>query len=76
MTAPIVRRLSRWLLKRDSLSEHLPQLYGVLRPGLRRYRRRFLVVLALLPVSAIMAMLIPYITKVAIDDHVVPAVGS
>ena len=76
MSGRLRRRLMRWALKRDSLSEHLPQLYQVLRPGLRRYRFRLVVVLALLPVSAVMAMLIPYITKVAIDEHVVPSVGS
>ena len=47
-----------------------------LRPQLARYRWRFLAVLALLPVSAGLAALVPFLMKVAVDDHLLPAVAA
>lgn len=76
MALKAIRNAVGRLLRSPSLSEHLPQLYRVLRPSLVNYRHRLVVIGALLLVSAIMAMLIPYITKVAIDEHIVPSVGS
>ena len=47
-----------------------------MRPHLARYRGRFLVVVALLPVSAGLAALVPFLMKVAVDDYVLPAVAA
>ena len=47
-----------------------------MRPHLARYRWRFAVVLALLPISAGLAALVPFLTKVAVDDYVLPAVAA
>lgn len=38
-----------------------------------RHRAKLLVVILAMPLASIMAMLIPYLTKVAIDDYIVPA---
>ena len=40
------------------------------------HRRRLLLVLLVLPVSSIMATLVPYLTKVAIDEYIVPAMQT
>ena len=45
-------------------------------PHFSRYRGRFAVVFVLLPVSAAMAALVPYLTKVAVDDYLLPAVAA
>ena len=47
-----------------------------MRPHFRRYRRHFVVVFALLPVSAVLAALVPYLTKVAVDDYLLPSVAA
>ena len=47
-----------------------------MRPHLARYRWRFAVVLALLPISAGLAALVPFLTKIAVDDYVLPAVAA
>ena len=47
-----------------------------MRPHLARYRWRFAVVLTLLPISAGLAALVPFLTKVAVDDYVLPAVAA
>ena len=47
-----------------------------MRPQLARYRWRFAAVAALLPVSAGLAALLPFLIKVAVDDHVLPAVAT
>ena len=47
-----------------------------MRPHLSRYRWRFAAVFALLPVSAGLAALVPYLTKVAVDDYLLPAVAA
>ena len=49
---------------------------AAMRPHLSRYRWRFAAVFALLPVSAGMAALVPYLTKVAVDDYLLPAVAA
>ena len=69
-------RFGRWAGRRASLSRHLPELLRILRPGLMRHRKALLLVVALLPLSAAMAALIPYLTKLAIDDYVLPAVAA
>lgn len=48
-------------------------LWQLLAPLLARQRRDLLIVLLLLPLAALAAMLVPYLTKVAIDDYIVPA---
>ena len=47
-----------------------------MQPHFVRHRWRLAAVLALLPVSAAMAALVPYLTKVAVDDYLLPAVES
>jgi len=47
-----------------------------MRPHFVRYRWRLAAVLALLPVSAGLAALVPFLTKVAVDDYVLPAVQA
>jgi ATP-binding cassette subfamily B protein len=48
-------------------------LLDVLWPLLRRYWPHWAGVLIAMPVSTVMAMLVPYLTKIAIDEHIVPA---
>jgi ATP-binding cassette subfamily B protein len=45
-------------------------------PLLKHYRPRLALALCLVPVSAVMAMLVPYLTKLAIDDAIVPATAA
>ena len=47
-----------------------------MRPHLAHYRWRFAAVAALLPISAGLATLLPFLIKVAVDDHVLPAVAT
>ena len=56
------------------LGPNAQALYTLMRPNLFRYRWRFSVIFALLPISAGLATSIPYLMKVAIDDHITPAV--
>ena len=51
-------------------------LFEMLSPLINRHRRALMVVLAMMPVASVMAMLTPYLTKVAIDDYIVPAQRS
>ena len=53
--------------------ERTPALLRMMWPRLKAYRWQALVVALLLPLSAVMAMLVPYLTKVAIDEFIVPA---
>ncbi|MBT6275029.1 MAG: ABC transporter ATP-binding protein [Chromatiales bacterium] len=69
MSGPLTQSMMRWL----SLSEHLPALYRILKPTLREHRWHLIVVAALIPISTAMATLIPYLTKIAVDDYVLPA---
>lgn len=48
----------------------------MLRPSLYRYRWRLVLVAALLPISALTATIIPYLTKVALDEYIVPATSA
>lgn len=48
-------------------------LVRVFLPLLRRYRTRLALVPVLMPLSALLAMAVPYLTKVAIDEIIVPA---
>ncbi len=48
-------------------------LWSLVRPLLLRHRVKILVSVALIPVSSLMALLVPYMTKLAIDDVIVPA---
>ncbi len=45
-------------------------------PLLARHRLRLLGALLVMPLSAVMATLVPYLTKVALDDYIVPAAQS
>ena len=47
-----------------------------MQPHFARYRWHLVTVLALLPVSAAMAALVPFLMKVAVDDYVLPAVAA
>ncbi|MCB1813056.1 MAG: ABC transporter ATP-binding protein [Candidatus Competibacteraceae bacterium] len=51
-------------------------LWGLLRPFLRPHTRRLLLVLLAIPLAALSAMAIPYLTKLAIDNYIVPAVQN
>lgn len=53
----------------SSLKQHVWELILAHRTGL-------LIALVLMPVSAVMAMLLPYLTKIAIDELIVPASQS
>ena len=53
--------------------DRMPALLRMMWPRLRAYRWLALAVLALLPLSSAMAMLLPYLSKVAIDSFIVPA---
>lgn len=65
-----------WLKRQRYLSAHLPALIEMLRPALRKERWPLLFVLMVLPVSAAMAALIPYLTQRAVDDHIMPAINA
>jgi ATP-binding cassette, subfamily B, multidrug efflux pump len=53
--------------------DRMPALLRMMWPRLRAYRWQALAVLLLLPLSSVMAMLLPYLTKVAVDEFIVPA---
>jgi len=53
-----------------------PALVRMMWPRLWGYRWRFAMVLLLLPISSLLAMIVPYLTKVAVDDHILPALES
>ena len=65
---------SRW--RRFARDGNAAAVIAAMRPHLSRYRWRFAAVFALLPVSAGMAALVPYLTKVAVDDYLLPAVAA
>ncbi|MCZ6533183.1 MAG: ABC transporter ATP-binding protein [SAR324 cluster bacterium] len=48
-------------------------LVRLLGPLLSAHRFKLLVVLAMMPISSVLAALVPYLTKVAIDSYIVPA---
>ena len=70
----LARLPSQW--RRFAREGNAAAVVGAMRPHLSRYRWRFAAVFALLPVSAGMAALVPYLTKVAVDDYLLPAVAA
>ena len=64
------------LWRRFVRNENATAVIDAMRPHFFRYRWRFAAVFALLPVSAGMAALVPYLTKVAVDDYLLPAVAA
>ena len=64
------------LWRRFVRSGNAAAVVEAMRPHLVRYRWRFAVVFALLPVSAGLAALVPFLTKVAVDDYLLPAVAA
>ena len=66
----------RPLWRRFVRSANAAAVVEAMRPHLARYRWRFAVVFALLPVSAGLAALVPFLTKVAVDDYLLPAVAA
>ena len=72
--ALLARFPSQW--RRFVRDSNAAAVIEAMRPQLSRYRWRFTAVLALLPVSAGLAALVPYLTKVAIDDYLLPAVSA
>ncbi|MDH5751503.1 MAG: ABC transporter ATP-binding protein/permease [Deltaproteobacteria bacterium] len=53
-----------------------PVLLQLMWPRLREHRWRFIMVLALVPFSALAATAVPYLTKVAVDDYIIPAMQA
>ena len=74
--ALLPRDTTGWLKRQRYLSAHLPALIDMLRPALYKERWPLLFVVLVLPVSAAMAALIPYLTQRAVDDYILPAIGS
>ena len=70
----LARLPSQW--RRFARDGNAAAVLSAMRPHLSRYRWRFAAVFALLPVSAGMAALVPYLTKVAVDDYLLPAVAA
>ena len=70
----LARLPSQW--RRFARDGNAAAVIAAMRPHLFRYRWRFAGVFALLPVSAGMAALVPYLTKVAVDDYLLPAVAA
>ena len=64
------------LWRRFVRSGNAAAVVEAMRPHLAGYRWRFAVVFALLPVSAGLAALVPFLTKVAVDDYLLPAVAA
>ena len=70
----LARLPSQW--RRFARDGNAAAVIAAMRPQLSRYRWRFAAVFALLPVSAGMAALVPYLIKVAVDDYLLPAVDT
>ena len=70
----LARLPSQW--RRFARDGNAAAVIAAMRPHLSRYRWRFAAVFALLPVSAGLAALVPYLTKVAVDDYLLPAVAA
>ncbi|MFI4982785.1 MAG: ABC transporter ATP-binding protein, partial [Nevskiales bacterium] len=62
--------------KKPAARSNRGAVWQLVRPMLFRQRFKLLIVVALIPVSTVMALLIPYLTKLAIDDAIVPAVAA
>ena len=72
--ALLARLPSQW--RRFVRGANAATVVVAMRPHFARYRWHLVAVLALLPVSAAMAALVPYLTKVAVDEYLLPAVGA
>lgn len=72
--ALLLRFPSQW--RRFFRDGNAAMVLAVLRPHLAPYRRQLITVVALLPISAGLAALIPYLIKVAVDDHLLPSVAA
>ena len=72
--ALLARVPAQW--RRFVRNENAAAVIDAMRPHFFRYRWRFAAVFALLPVSAGMAALVPYLTKVAVDDYLLPSVAA
>ena len=70
----LARLPSQW--RRFARDGNAAAVIAAMRPHLSRYRWRFAAVFALLPVSAGLAALVPYLTKVAVDDYLLPALAA
>ena len=70
----LARPPSRW--RRFFGRGNAAAVIDAMQPHFARYRWHFATVFALLPVSAAMAALVPYLTKVAVDDYLLPAVAA
>ena len=70
----LARLPSQW--RRFARDGNAAAVIAAMHPHLSPYRWRFAAVFALLPVSAGMAALVPYLTKVAVDDYLLPAVAA
>ena len=70
----LARLPTQW--RRFARDGNAAAVLSAMRPHLSRYRWRFAAVFALLPVSAGLAALVPYLTKVAVDDYLLPAVAA
>ncbi len=57
-------------------AERLPVLLRLMLPRLRAYRGMLIGSLLLLPVSSLFAMMVPYLTMLAIDDFIVPGIKA
>lgn len=76
MNQPKRSRFGEWLVRQRYLSPHLPTLFVMLRPAIHEQRVWLWLVAALLPVSAAMATMIPYLTQRAVDDYILPAIAA
>ena len=56
--------------------ERLRVLLRLMLPRLRAYRGMLIGALLLLPVSSVFAMMVPYLTMLAIDDFIVPGIKA
>ena len=72
--ALLARLASQW--RRFIRGANAAAVIDAMRPHFSRYRWRFIAVLALLPVSAGLAALVPYLIKVAVDEYLLPAVAA
>ncbi|MDH4121086.1 MAG: ABC transporter ATP-binding protein/permease [Deltaproteobacteria bacterium] len=59
-----------------NVSTRRAMLQTLVWPLVRNHRKTLFLAAALIPLSALTAMLVPYLTKVALDEYIVPAAGS
>ena len=70
----LARLPSQW--RRFVRDGNVAAVIDAMRPHFAEYRWHFAAVFAVLPVSAAMAALVPFLTKVAVDDYLLPAVAA